>query len=416
MPKYKRVVVTGIGIVSPLGNNTETTWQNLLAGESGINKLASSDYSDYSCRIAAEVKGFNPEEWIEPREARMMDNFLHFAVAASKMALNDSKLLEEPKIGEHTGCCIGTSSGGAKFFLQQQDVLRQNSPRKVSALTIPFSICDMGSGYVSIANKLNGPNHCIVAACASGAAAIGESAEMIKHGRVKAMVAGGAEGLIPLQVAAYASARALSLDNDNPQNASRPFDITRNGFVLGEGGAVLVLEERDHAINRGAYIYGELAGYGTYSDAYHITSPDPTGIGGSSAMKRAIKAAKISPSEIDYINAHATSTIVGDRTEAKAIRAVFKKNTQNIPVSSTKSSTGHLMGAAGSIEAAFCLLAMRDSVIPPTINYKNPDPECDLDCVPNISRNKESEYTMTNSFGFGGHNVSLVFRKNIPNN
>lgn len=411
MDKAKRVVVTGIGVISPLGNDSETTWSRLKNGESGVDFIKSFDAGEFACQIAAEVKDFNAEEWINPREARIMDNFLHFAIAAAKMALNDSCLTTVPGIGEETGCCIGTASGGARLLLEQQDVLRKSGPRKVSALTVPFSICDMGSGYVSIANNLRGPNHCVVSACASGASAIGEAARMIGRGEVKAMVAGGADGLVPLQVAAFAAAKALSLENIAPQKASRPFDAARNGFVLGEGAAVMVLEEREHAISRGAQIYGELAGYGSCSDAYHITSPDPSGIGGMTAMRKAIKEAGIAPHNVGYINAHATSTPLGDKIEVKAMQEVFGKDLEKIPVSSTKSSVGHLCGAAGAIEAIFCLLAMRDSVLPPTINFENPDPECDIDCVPNQAREKEVEFSLSNSFGFGGHNVSLLFKK-----
>jgi 3-oxoacyl-[acyl-carrier-protein] synthase II len=341
----------------------------------------------------------------------LSDPFLHFAVAGATMALRDSGLLAEPSRGGRTGTCIATAFGGVDVMLTQQANLLSKGPRSVSPMTVPFTICDMACGYVSIMHKLAGPNHCLVSACASGASAVGEAFHMIQRGSVDAMVAGAADAMTALHCAAFASARALSTANADPQKASRPFDLKRDGFVLSEGSAMLVLEELEQAVARGAPIYGELVGYGSCSDAYHITAPDPSGKGAVRAMREAIAMAGIEPERVDYINAHATSTPLGDKVEVIAIREVFGKHVERLPISSTKSMTGHMIGAAGSVEAVFCLLAMRDGILPPTINQEHPDPECDIDTVPNVARPGQIEYALTNSFGFGGHNVSLLFRR-----
>ena len=407
----RRVVVTGVGAVTPLGNTAEDTWKNVVAGRSGIQRITKFDATPLGSRIAGEVRDFCAEHWMSPREAALSDPFLHFAVAGSTMALKDSGLLPDASRGARTGTCIATAFGGVGVLLTQQANLLSRGPRFVSPMTVPFTICDMASGYVSIMHKLSGPNHCLVSACASGASAIGEAYHMIQRGSVDAMVAGAADATTALHCAAFASARALSTSNDEPQKASRPFDMKRDGFVMSEGSAMLVLEEMEQAIARGAPIYGELVGYGSCSDAYHITAPDPSGTGAVRAMREAIAMAGIEPADVDYINAHATSTPLGDKVEIIAIREVFGRHVDGLPISSTKSMTGHMIGAAGSVEAIFCLLAMRDSVLPPTINQDNPDPECLIDTVPNVARPAPIEYALSNSFGFGGHNVSLLFRK-----
>ena len=407
----RRVVVTGIGAVTPLGNTAEDTWKGVVAGRSGIQKITKFDASQFSSRIAGEVRDFSPEQWMSPREAALCDSFLHFAVAGSTMALQDSRLLEDASRGSRTGTCIATAFGGVNVLLAQQANLLSRGSRAVSPMTVPFTICDMGSGYVSIMHKLSGPNHCLVSACASGASAIGESYHMIQRGSVDAMVAGASDANTALHCAAFASARALSTANDEPEKASRPFDQKRDGFVMSEGSAMLVLEEMEQAVARGAPIYGELVGYGSCSDAYHITAPEPSGKGAVRAMREAIGMAGIDAADVDYINAHATSTPLGDRVEITAIREVFGPHVDRLPISSTKSMTGHMIGAAGSVEAIFCLLALRDGVLPPTTNQENPDPECLIDTVPNVARPAAIEYALSNSFGFGGHNVSLLFRK-----
>lgn len=409
----RRVVVTGVGAVTPLGNTVEETWRAILEGRSGVGPITRFDASRFGPKIAAEVKGFCPDDWMSPRDAALSDPFLHFAVAGATMALRDSGLLEDPGRGERTGTCIATASGGVNVMMAQQANLLEKGPRFVSPMTVPFTICDMASGYVSIMHKLEGPNHCLVSACASGASAIGEAFHMIRRGSVDAMVAGAADATIPLHTAAFASARALSVSNEDPAKASRPFDLKRDGFVMSEGSAILVLEEREAARARGAKIYGEVVGYGSCSDAHHITAPEPTGKGAVRAMREAIELAGIDPKSVGYVNAHATSTPLGDKIEVAALRQTFGAHLDDLPVSSTKSMTGHMIGAAGSMEAIFCLLAMRDGMLPPTINQEFPDPDCDIDTVPNVARAGQAEYALSNSFGFGGHNVSLLFRGTV---
>jgi 3-oxoacyl-[acyl-carrier-protein] synthase II len=407
----RRVAVTGIGAVTPLANSAEETWKAALAGTSGVAKISKFDPSGFTSQIAAEIKNFRPEDWMSPRDANFSDPFLHYAIAGASMALADSKLLEGTEFGARTGTSVATAAGGMNVATAQHTVMINKGARLVSPMLVPFSICDMGSGYVSMMHKLEGPNHCLVSACASGASAIGESYHMIVRGSVEAMVAGASDSITPLHTAGFSSARALSTRNAEPARASRPFDKGRDGFVIGEGSAILVLEDMDQAVARGAKIYAELVGYGSSADAYHITSPEPTGRGAVRAMKEAIEMAKIDPSEIGYVNAHATSTPMGDKIEVSALRQVFGSDLDNVAVSGTKSMTGHMLGAAGAIEAIFCVLALRDGMIPPTTNLDDLDPDCDIDAVPNVARAKPIEYALSNSFGFGGHNVSLLFKK-----
>ena len=407
----RRVVVTGIGAVTPLGLNIADTWDSILAGKSGIRPVTRFDVSKYTTRIGGQIDGFDAEKYMLPRLVDLADTVLHYAVGAASMAMEDAGLVGNTDIEDCTGTCIGTATGGQVVFERQQAMLLQEGPKGVSAFTVPLGIADMGSGYVSMKYKLRGPNHCVVSACASGASAIGEAYNMIRWGVVEKMVAGGAEGMPTLFMAAFGAAKALSTRNDDPHEACRPFDINRDGFVMSEGGAVVVLEEMEGAIARGAKIYGEIVGYGSTADAYHLTSPRPDGGGAARAMRLAFRQGGIDPSQVGYVNAHATGTPKGDEFEVLALREVFGEHLEGTPVSSTKSMTGHMLGAAGAIEAIFCLLAMRDGMLPPTINLENLDPKCQIDAIPHTARKAEAEYSLSNSFGFGGHNVSLLFRR-----
>jgi len=407
----RRVVVTGIGALSPLGLDIETTWTAIKAGQSGIRAITKWECTGFPQRVGGEILGFCPDKWMKPRDAALCDPFLHFAVAGAGMAIADSRLLDHPGAGARTGTCIATATGGVHVLVSQQANMLRKGPNGVSPMTVPFTICDMASGYVSMQHGLEGPNHCLVSACASGASAIGEAFHMIKRGSVEAMVVGAADATVPVHSAAFAAARALSTANEVPAKASRPFDAKRDGFVISEGSAVLVLEELSQARAREAKIYGEIVGYGSCSDAYHMTAPEPSGRGAIRAMREAINMARICCKDVGYVNAHATSTPLGDRIEVAALQSLFGAELQNVPVSSTKSMTGHMIGAAGSIEAIFCLLAMRDEMLPPTINQEYPDPECAIDTIPNIARHSSIEYALSNSFGFGGHNVSLLLRR-----
>ena len=408
----RRVVVTGMGLVSPLGHEVERVWQRILNGESGIRRISKFDASRHASKVAGEIHNFDAEQHVEPRDAALMDSFIAYAAAAARAALDDSHLLSSPLCRRRTGVSIGSAMGGMNLILNQHQVLQKQSPRRISPLFVPFVLPDAASGYVSIQHKLQGPNHITVSACATSANALGESLLMIQNGQVEAMVAGGADALVcDLVVAGFAAARALTTRNEEPEKASRPFDRDRDGFVISEGAAVLVLEEREHALARGATIYGEIAGYATNADGYHITQPDPVGTGAQYCMSEAIQNAGIAPSDIGYINAHGTSTPTNDRNETRAIKKVWGGQPCSVPVSSTKSMTGHLLGAAGALEAIFCLLALRDGKVPPTINLDNPDPECDLDYVPHVARQHQTEFALSNSFGFGGHNTSLVFKR-----
>lgn len=408
-----RVVVTGVGAVTPLGTGVETFWSRLTAGESGIAPISLFDVSDYPTRIAGEVKDFNAEDWLDRKEARRIDRFIAFAVATAKMALDDSGLpYSDTEIGKKTGVLIGSGIGGLTFMGEQFRRLFDGGPSKVSPFLVPYMIPDMASGMVSIMYGLKGPNTCVVSACSTGADAIGTAYHMIKRGDAIAMVTGGTEAPInEIGLAGFCAARAMTTNNDNPDTASRPFDADRDGFVMSEGSAVFVLEDYDYAVARGAKIYGEVVGYGMSGDAHHITMPDPDGDGAMRSMLMALDNAGLQPSDIGYINAHGTSTPYNDKFETMAIKRAFGDAAYNTPVSSTKSAIGHTLGAAGAIEGLVCLLAMRDDILPPTINYQTPDPECDLDYIPNTARKQRVNATLSNSFGFGGHNVSLIFKR-----
>ena len=407
----KRVVVTGLGVITAVGTGVDRFWENIVNGVSGIDLVTLLDTSNLEVKIGAEVKGFDPTEYMDRKEAKRADRFVHFAVAAAKMAIADSGLEINPANAENIGVVIGSGIGGMKTFEEQARTCYEKGPKRVSPFFIPMMIPDMASGFVSIITGAKGPNHTVVTACASGAHSIGDSFRIIQNGEAVAMITGGAEAAITqLAYAGFTSAGALSTNNDDPKGSSRPFDLNRDGFVMGEGSGILILEELEHAKQRGAKIYAEVVGFGGSGDAYHMTSPDPEGDGAARAMRRAIADAGITPEQISYINAHGTSTAANDKLETKAIKRVFGEGAYRIPVSSTKSMTGHLLGAAGGVEAIISVLALRDGIIPPTMNYQTPDPECDLDYVPNQARRRELEYALSNSLGFGGHNACLAFR------
>lgn len=408
-----RVVVTGMGAVTPLGTGIDQFWPRMIAGENGIGMITLMDVSDYATRFAGEASDFNTEDWLDKKEARRVDRFIAFAVAAAEMALKDANFpRDDEDVKLETGVLIGSGIGGLITMSDNSNKLWTQGPDRVSPFLVPYMIPDMASGYVSIVNGLRGPNTCVVTACATGTNSIGDAYHMIKRGDAVAMLAGGSEAPIsPIGVSGFCSARAMSTRNDDPTHASRPFDKDRDGFVMGEGAAVLILEDYEFAKARGANIIAEIIGYGMSGDAYHITMPAPEGEGAARAMTKAIKSAGISPVDIDYINAHGTSTPYNDKFETMAIKRALGDHAYKIPVSSTKSSIGHLLGAAGAVEAVICIQAMRDGVIPPTINYVTPDPDCDLDCVPNESRKADVNIALSNSFGFGGHNATLIIRK-----
>lgn len=406
----RRVVVTGIGLVSPLGNTTEETWAGLLAGRSGVDYITRFDTSQHKVRFAAETKNFDPLNFVEKKEMKKMDYFIYFAIAASKEALEDSGLRITPENAEEIGAYIGSGIGGFGVFEREHTKMLEGGPGRISPFFIPASIINLASGYVSIYNGAKGPNSATATACSSGAHAIGDSFKIIQRGDAVAMICGGSEGAItPMSVGGFAAMHALSTRNDDPQRASRPFDKDRDGFVIGEGAGVLMLEELEHAKARGARIYGEVVGYGMTSDAFHITMPDMDGP--RRVMLKAIKDAGIVPEKIDYINVHGTSTPVGDINETNAIKAAFGEHAYKLAASSTKSMTGHLLGGAGGLEAGITALAVRHQTMPPTINIENPDPECDLNYVPNQAVNSRIDYALSNSFGFGGTNAALVFKR-----
>jgi beta-ketoacyl-acyl-carrier-protein synthase II len=384
----------------------------MLAGESGVDRITHIDATNFSTRIAAEVTDFNPEDWLDKKEARRMDRFIAFAVASATMALKDSGLQTEGEIANDIGVLIGSGIGGLSFLGEQFHRLMDGGPSKVSPFLVPYMIPDMASGYVSIVHKLKGPNSCAVTACSTGANSIGDAYHIVKRGDAIAMLAGGTEAPInEIGLAGFCAARAMTTRNDDPKHASRPFDAERDGFIMSEGSTVLVLEDYEFAKARGAKMYGEILGYGMSGDAYHMTAPDPEGDGAFRSMRMGLRNAGVTPADIDYINAHGTSTNYNDKLETLAIKRAFGDEAYKTPVSSIKSMIGHSLGAAGAIEALVCLLAMRDSIIPPTTNYEFPDPECDLDYVPNVARKAEVNLALSNSFGFGGHNVSLIFKK-----
>ena len=407
----RRVVITGIGLLTPVGNDVETFWSNLKHGVSGIHTIDAFDTAAYDCKIGGQVRGFDPKPFFKnPKDVRRTDRFSQLAVAASKMALEDSGIdVENLKQRDRFGVLVSSGIGGLKTLQDQLTILLTKGPSRNSPFTIPMLLSNMASGLISMEFGLHGPNMCIVTACATANNAIGESWRIIKFGDADIFLAGGSEAsIVEIGLAGFSAMRALSTRNDEPERASRPFDRDRDGFVVSEGAGIVVVEELEHAKARGAKIYCELTGYGLSADAYHMTAPPPDGQGAARAMQLALEHARLSPDQVDYINAHATSTDIGDICETRAIKQVFGEHAHKVAISSTKSMTGHLLGGAGGIEMAACALAIRDSVIPPTINLENPGEECDLDYTPNVAREKKVRVALNNSFGFGGHNATLV--------
>ena len=405
----RRVVVTGLGCISPVGNTVEDTWASLLAGKSGAGMITHFDASRHKTRFAAEVKGFDGAALFGQRDARKMDRFTQFAIAATQEALNQSGLKIDEANRDRVGVVIGTGIGGIGTLLEQTEVMRERGPDRVSPFLVPMMISDSAPGMLAIRCGARGPNMALATACASGNNAIGEALEMIRRGAADVMIAGASEAaLVPVAMAGMNVMTALSTRNDDPQAASRPFDRDRDGFLMGEGAGILILESLEHAQARGASILAEVKGYGTTDDAHHISAPAENGAGAAISMKLALEDAGLTINDIHYINAHGTSTPLNDKSETAAIKTVFGEQAYQIPVSSTKSMTGHLLGASGAVEAAFCIKAIRDEILPPTINYHTPDPECDLDYVPNQARKASPKNVMSNSFGFGGHNATLV--------
>jgi 3-oxoacyl-[acyl-carrier-protein] synthase II len=407
----RRVVVTGLGAISPIGNDVKTFWNSLIEGKSGIGPITLFDVSDYPAKIAGEVKDFDPYQYMERKEARKMDRFTQFAIAAAKQALAHAEIQMDQVDPERVGVYIGSGIGGISTLEQQHKVLLDRGPKRVSPFFIPMMIANMASGLVSIHTGAKGPNSSAISACATGTHSLGDAFRIIQRGDADVMIAGGTEaGITPLSVSGFSSMHALSTRNDEPTKASRPFEKNRDGFVMGEGAGILILESLEHAQKRGATIYAEMIGYGMTSDAHHITTPAPDGEGAARAMQRALQDAGLEPEDIDYINAHGTSTELNDKNETAAIKAVFGEHAYRLAVSSTKSMTGHLLGAAGGIEAIACVLAIKEQIIPPTINYEVPDPDCDLDYVPNEARKAKVQTALSNSLGFGGHNATILFR------
>jgi 3-oxoacyl-[acyl-carrier-protein] synthase II len=411
----RRVVVTGMGMVTPLGVGTEASWQALCRGKSGVGPVSRFDASQFRTRIAGEVKGFNPHDFIDRKLARRGDRFIHFALAAARMALEDSRLKITSANDERVGVSVGTAMGGIESIERNHELLIKGARQKISPFFVPSFLCNMATGQVAIEFGAKGANMCTVTACASGTHAIGDAAIVIQRGEVDAMIAGGTEAAIrPLVFAGLDPLKVMSARNDEPEKASRPFDKERDGFVIGEGAGMVILEELKSAQERGAKIYGEVLGYGLNSDAYHITAPDPEGKGAASCMRLALKDAGISPGQVDYINAHGTSTVLNDLSETRAIKSVFGELSHKIPVSANKSMMGHMWAGAGVVEAIASLLTIRDGIIPPTINYETPDPECDLDYVPNKARMAKVRIVLSNSFGFGSTNGCLILGKFSP--
>ncbi|QNJ24541.1 beta-ketoacyl-(acyl-carrier-protein) synthase II (KASII) [Synechococcus sp. SYN20] len=412
MEGLQRVVVTGLGAVTPIGNTVADYWEGLTSAKNGVEAITLFDAAQHACRFAAEVKNFDPSGFIEPKDAKRWDRFCKFGVVAAKQALADSGLTITPDNAHRIGVSIGSGVGGLLTMETQAHVLKDKAPGRVSPFTVPMMIPNMATGLAAIALGAKGPSSAVATACAAGSNAIGDAFQLLQLGKADAMICGGAESAItPLGVAGFASAKALSFRNDDPSTASRPFDKTRDGFVIGEGSGILVLETLAHAEARGATILAEIVGYGTTCDAHHITSPTPGGVGGAAAMRLALEDGGIAAESVDYVNAHGTSTPANDSNETSAIKSALGSRANDIPVSSTKSMTGHLLGGSGGIEAVACVLALRNGVVPPTINYNNPDPECDLDVVPNTARELTLGTVLSNSFGFGGHNVCLAFRR-----
>ena len=408
----RRVVVTGMGCISPVGNNVKDTWKSLLEGISGAGWITQFDASRHKTRFAAEVKGFDGAALFGPRDARKMDRFTQFAVAATMEALEQSGLKIDESNRDRVGVLTGTGIGGISTLLEQAEVMRERGPDRVSPFLVPMMISDSAAGMLAIRFGARGPNMALATACASGNNAIGEAMEIIRRSSADVMIAGASEAaLVPVAMAGMNVMTALSTRNEDPQSASRPFDKDRDGFLMGEGAGILIIESLEHAQTRGANILAEITGYGTTDDAHHISAPAENGAGAAMAMKLALEDAELSIDDIGYINAHGTSTPLNDKSETAAIKTVFGEQAYQIPISSTKSMTGHLLGASGAVEATFCVMAMRDEILPPTINYQTPDPECDLDYVPNEARKASPKHVISNSFGFGGHNATLVFTR-----
>jgi 3-oxoacyl-[acyl-carrier-protein] synthase II len=408
----RRVVVTGLGVVTALGSDLQTFWGNICSGKSGIDRITRWDASAFDCQIAAEIKDFDPKKYVDHKEVRRTDRYTQFSVAASKLAVADSQLDLPKENCDGIGVIIGSGIGGLETLEGQHSMLLEKGPSRVSPFTIPMLIANMGAGYVSMELGLRGPSWSSVSACSSATHAMGEASKCIRYGEADVMVCGGSEAAITrLGISAFCAMRAMSCRNNEPQRASRPFDAERDGFVMGEGSGIVVLEELERAKKRGARIYCEVAGYAATADAYHMTAPAPEGEGAARCMSLALKSARMNPEDISYINAHGTSTPMNDKFETAAIKTVFGAQAKKTPVSSTKSMTGHLLGAAGSVEMIICAMAMQDNIVPPTINYEHPDPDCDLDYVPNKAREVKVNAILNNSFGFGGHNAVIVARR-----
>ena len=409
----RRVVVTGMGAITPVGNDVATTWRSLLEGKSGTAPITKFDASKFSVRFAAEVKGFNALDYMDRKEAKRADPYTQYAVAGARQAMTDASLVERNGMDpDRIGVIIGSGIGGLKSFEEQHDVYRERGVGKISPFFIPMFIADIAAGIVSMQFNAKGPNYATVSACATSAHAIGDAYRTIQYGDADVMITGGAEATVtPMAIGGFANMKALSERNDSPETASRPFDATRDGFVMGEGSGILILEELEHALGRGAKIYSEIVGYGATGDAYHLTAPAPDGEGAQRAMKRALKDAGLEPKDIQYIHAHGTSTPANDFNETRAIKAVFGEHAKSVNVSSTKSATGHMLGAAGAVEAIISSLVVGNGVIPPTINYHNPDPELDLNYTPNKSVERQVTNVLSNSFGFGGHNTTLAIKR-----
>ncbi len=409
-PDSQRVVVTGLGMVTPLGNDVPSSWAALLAGHSGVGIITQFDHSSLKTHIAAEVKDFDPTRYVDKKEARRMDRFVHFAAASAQEALTDARFDMSHQNPRRVGVVIGSGIGGMHTLLEQYDLMKERGPRRVSPFTVTSLMLNSAAAHVSIMTGARGPNLAIATACATGSHAIGEAGEMIRRGKADVMIAGGAEaGIHAMSIACFENMGAVSGRNEEPTRASRPFDLNRDGFVTGEGAGTLILERLDLARARGAAIYCELIGYGSTADAFHVTAPREDGSGAADCMQAALDDAGLAPTAVDYINAHGTSTPLNDASETKAVKMVFGEHAYRLAISSSKSMTGHLMGAAGAIEAAFAILSMRDQILPPTINYETPDPACDLDYVPNVARQARVDIAMSNSFGFGGHNATVLF-------
>jgi 3-oxoacyl-[acyl-carrier-protein] synthase II len=411
MTPERRVVVTGIGLVSPIGTGKDAFWAALMAGRSGVGRITRFDPSGFDTTIAAEVGDFDASTFMDKKEVRRNDRFVQFAYAASRMALDDAQFTITAQNADQVGVVIGSGIGGAETWERQHEILLDRGPSRVSPFFVPMIIVNMAAGVISILTGAKGPNSSVVTACATSGTAIGDATRLIQRGEADAMLAGGTEAAItPLSMAGFCAMKAMSTRNDEPTKAVRPFDAKRDGFVMGEGAGVVLLEELEQAVRREAHIYGEMVGYGMSEDAYHITQPDPDGDGASRSMAKALYDAKMEPGEIQYINAHGTSTLYNDRTETIAIKRVFGASAKKVAVSSTKSMTGHMLGAAGGVELITCALVLQHQVLPPTINYEFPDPECDLDYVPNTPRKATVRAAMSNAFGFGGHNATLIVR------